>query len=357
LASALLREADATLMADDRTTVHQDELLPIRHRRLDPVFVVGHGRSGTSILSTLLRDHLRVAFGTESQFFIRFYQQLSRYGDLTREANRRLLVEDLSRERFFQRSKKYGVRLDVDRAVREAAPQSYAGVLAAIMRQNAECQRMDRWGDKTPEYTSHLPVLRELFPTAQFIHIVRDGRDVALSGYQMHFGAKNAYGAARQWSNVLKGVQAFAATVPETAFLELRYEDLLSDPAGAFAKIIRFLDVEDPNGAVTARVGRAAAADLRAGNFGKWKTDLSAREQDMFLAIAGPELAHYGYEAPAATRSAPGYLGSLYWEADNVIRRMAMREYWADTVYKARLRLRARQLPMRMWRSIGGIGR
>jgi hypothetical protein len=319
--------------------------------------VIGHGRSGTSILSTLLRKHLRVAFGTESQFFIRYHKQLARYGDLTREANRRLLVEDLSRERFFQRSKKYGVVLDVDRAVREAAPQTYAGVLAAIMRQNAECQQMERWGDKTPEYTAHLPLLRELFPTAQFIHIVRDGRDVALSGYQMHFGAKNAYAAARQWRSVVREAQAFAATMPDTAFLELRYEDLLTDTAGVFARITAFLDIDDPDGQVKASVGRAAAVDLRAGNFGKWKTDLSAREQQMFLAIAAPELAHYGYEAPAPTRSAPGYLGSLYWKADNVIRRMSMRGYWTDTVYKARLRLRAHQLPMRMRRSTGGVGR
>jgi hypothetical protein len=330
---------------------------PIRHRRKDPVFVVGHGRSGTSILSTLLRSHLQVAFGTESQFFVRYYRQLTRYGDLKREPNRRFLVEDLSRERFFQRSKKYGVRLDVERAVRDADPQTYAGVLAAIMRQNAECQQMERWGDKTPEYTAHLPLLRELFPTAQFIHIVRDGRDVALSGYQMHFGAKNAFAAARQWSSMLRQVQAFAATMPETAFMELRYEDLLTNTARAFEQIIGFLDIEDPDGEVKARIGAAAAADLRAGNFGKWKTDLSRREQEMFVAIAGSELAHYGYEAAVATRSAPGYLGSLYWRADNVIRRMAMREYWTDTVYKARLRLRAQQLPMRMRRSTGGIGR
>jgi hypothetical protein len=331
--------------------------LPIRHRRQDPVFVVGHGRSGTSILASLIRKYLQVAFGTESQFFIRYHRQLARYGDLTREPKRRVLVEDLSRERFFQRSKKYGVKLDVDRAVREADPRTYAGVLAAIMRQNAECQQMERWGDKTPEYTAHLPVLYDLFPTAQFIHIVRDGRDVALSGYRMHFGAKNAYAAARQWSHVLTQVQGFAARVPNTAFMELRYEDLLTNTAETFAQIIAFLDIEDPDGQVRATVGQCAARDLRTGNFGKWKRDFSRREQDMFVAIAGSQLARYGYEAAAPMRSPPGHLGGWYWEADNVIRRMAMPEYWADTVYKARLRLRAQRLPLRMWRSTGGVGR
>lgn len=327
---------------------------PIRHRRHDPVFVIGHGRSGTSILATLLRKHLQIAFGTESQFFIRFYRQLSRYGDLARAPQRRQLVEDLSRERFFRRSQKYGVRLDVERAVREAVPPTYAGVLAAIMRQNAECQQMERWGDKTPEYTAHLPILRELFPTAQFIHIVRDGRDVALSGYQMHFGEKNAYAAARQWSHVLTRVQAFAAGMPPDCFMELRYEDLLAKPVETFARMIAFLNIEDPEGQVSATVARTASKELKAGNFNKWKRDLSAPEQEMFVAMAGPHLARYGYDVTAPTRSAPGFFGALYWQADNVIRRMSMREYWSDTAYKARLRLRALQLPLRIWRSSRG---
>jgi hypothetical protein len=346
----------ATMM-DEGSSGGPGAVPPIRHRRKDPVFVVGHGRSGTSILSTLIRTHMRVAFGTESQFFIRYYRQLARYGDLARDANRRLLIEDLSRERFFQRSKKYGVRIDVDRAVAESEPRSYAGVLAAIMRQNAECQQMDRWGDKTPEYTAHLPVLHQLFPTAQFIHIVRDGRDVALSGYLMHFGEKNAYTAARRWSRTVAHVQAFAATLPPTAYMELRYEDLLTNPVETVARMVAFLDIEDPDGRTGAAVGLAAARDLKTGNFNKWKKDLSPREQDMFVAVAGSQLARYGYEAAVPARSAPGALEGLYWEADNVARRMAMREYWADTVYKARLRLRALQLPLRMWRSSGGVDR
>jgi hypothetical protein len=321
------------------------------------VFIVGHGRSGTSILATLFRKHLQIAFGTESQFFVRYYHQLDRYGDLSRERNRRLLVEDLSGERFFQRSRKYGIRLDVDRAVREADPPTYAGVLSAIMRQSADCQQLDRWGDKTPEYSRHLPILRELFPSAQFVHIVRDGRDVALSGYLMHFGAKNAYAAACEWRDVLASVDAFRTTVPESSFIELRYEDLLTRTRETFARLMRFLDIEDPDGRVSELVGKQASGDLRAGNFDKWKTELSPREQEMFAAVAGSWLTRYQYEVSPSTRPAPGPLGAIYWEADNVVRRMLMREYWADTVYKAGLRLRAHGLPLRMWRSTGGVER
>jgi hypothetical protein len=328
---------------------------PIRHGRLDPVFIAGHGRSGTSILANLVRKYLRIAFGTESQFFIRYSRRLAAYGNLAVERNRRLLLEDLSRERFFQRSRKYGVRLNVDRAVGEAEP-TYAGVLTAIMRQSAECQRMDRWGDKTPEYSSHLPMLRDLFPSAQFIHIVRDGRDVALSGYRMHFGAKNAYAAATQWRRVVSGISAFAATMPASSFFELRYEDLLTNTPGTFARLMHFLEIDDPSGEACEAIGRLAGSELKAGNFNKWKSDLSAREQEMYAAVAGPWLTHYGYEVTAPHRAEPGPLAAAYWRADNAMRRIMMREYWSDTVYKARLRLREHGLPVRAWRT-RGVGR
>ena len=325
----------------------------IHHRRLDPVFVVGHGRSGTSILTNLIRKYLHVGFGTESQFFIRYYRQLARYGDLSVEANRRLLIDDLSTERFFVRSRKYGVRLDQARAVADAEP-TYGGVLAAILTQCAEAQQMTRWGDKTPEYSRHLPILRELFPTAQFIHVVRDGRDVALSGYEVHFGPKNAYAAAREWGELLERVGAFAATVPQGDFLEVRYEDLLRSPERTFERLIRFLDIDDEGGEVTRTVGRLAAAEIRPGNFDKWKTQFSRRDREIFEAMAGVWLERYGYQVEEPRPAPPGAIGRAYWSVDNVIRRAAMPAYWADNVYKAQLRLRGLLLPMRAWRSAAG---
>jgi hypothetical protein len=219
------------------------------------------------------------------------------------------------------------------------------------MRQSMECQQMDRWGDKTPEYSRHLPVLRNLFPSAQFVHIVRDGRDVALSGYLTHFGAKNAYAAASEWRDVMEKVHAFADTMPSSSFIELRYEDLLTRTSETLARLIRFLEIHDPDGCVSEAVGRQAGSELRADNFNKWKTELSRRDQDIFAVLAGAWLSRYGYEVTRLTRPAPGLLARLYWRADNAMRRMVVRDHWFDSVYKARLRLRELRLPLRVWRS------
>lgn len=315
-------------------------LPPIVHRRGDPLFVVGHGRSGTSILTNLIRRYLRVAFGTESQFFVRFERRLASYGDLHDARNLRALVDDIAAERFFVRSRKYNLELDIARVCRDAEPRSYAGVLTAIFSQFAESQNMARWGDKTPEYSHHLPVLHRLFPTAQYIHVVRDGRDVALSGYHVHFGAKNAYTAAAEWQALLQKVARDRAALPAGAMIEVRYEDLLSQPAAVFQRLIEFLAIDDPGGNVSRAVGACAAAELRADNFGKWRHELTPREQAVFAAVAGDSLRAYGYEAPVST-AAPGPLARLYWSADNHLRRMAVPAYWRDNIYKAGVRLRA----------------
>lgn len=321
------------------TTIFATEEVTVRHTRQDPVFVIGHGRSGTSILTNLIRKYLGVAFGTESQFFVRYYRRLSAYGDLNVEANLERLLNDIAGERFFARSRKFGLHLDVARAMRECKARTYAAVLDAILRQCADAQRRARWGDKTPEYIRHLPVLLELFPRAQFIHIVRDGRDVALSGYQTHFGCKNAYTAAREWRSVVEEGRRFGAALPPGAFVEIRYEDLLRTPADVMARLVRFLEIDDAGGSLTAHVGQHVRADLRSGNSNKWEREMDEADQMLFAALAGDTLRACGYKVPARLPPPPGQLAAIYWESENIARRLARADYWQDNLYKARLRL------------------
>ena len=119
------------------------------HTRFDPVFVLGHARSGTSLTCRLLLDHLGVNFGTESQFIIRHYQRLRRYGDLRDDRRLRCLLEEISRERFFERTRRnFGFVFDIDRAMRSIERRTYAGVLHAIFEQFAVGKGMTRWGSR-----------------------------------------------------------------------------------------------------------------------------------------------------------------------------------------------------------------
>ena len=322
--------------------------LVVTHRRATPVFVIGHARSGTSITGAMIRKYLKINFGPESQFIVRYFKRLPRYGALHDDRNLRLLVDDIVGERCFSRWKKrFGFSLDRERVLADLQERSYRGVLMAIFGQFAAYHGMDRWGDKTPEYNRDLRVLDTLFPEAQYVHVVRDGRDVALSAFKIHFGDKNAYATALDWRRSMEAVRAFAAGLGPGRLLEIRYEDLLGDPPAVFARLITFLDIDDPHGRLLEFIAAHIGDDLRGDNMLKWKTGLPPAQQALFEAVGGDLLAAYGYELVAGGQRSFGVFARLFWSLDNRVRKMSQREYWADNLYKTRIRTRALALPFR----------
>jgi hypothetical protein len=318
------------------------------HTCRSPVFVLGHSRSGTSLTCRLFLDHLGVNFGTESQFIVRYRQRLGHYGDLTDRRRLRWLLEDISRERFFARTRQnFGFVFDIDRALESIAAPTYANAVRAIFEQFAHAQGRPRWGDKTPDYCHHLPVLRDLFPDAQFVHVVRDGRDVANSLFRTGFGPKNAYEAARSWTTLLKEIREFRDTCQPGAFLEIRYEDLTGHPSAVLATVGRFLGIANAD-AVAASIAPRLGIQVSSASVGTWKQRLTWREIECFEAFAGEALRAHGYPLQFRPRQA-GHSGveALYWRAQALCRRAANRRYWADNWYKLRLRLRDAATPLR----------
>jgi len=312
----------------------------VNHLELAPVMIVGHGSSGTSITGHMIREYLRVSFGTESQFIPRYYYRLARYGDLAIDANLRRLVADILAERWFARCRKFGFETNVDAVLCGVSQRTYRGVLDSIFGQLALHNRMARWGDKTPEYIHHLPVLKALFADARYIHLVRDGRDVALSVFERFWGAKNIVTAALEWRFALERAREFAQTLEPGRLLELRYEDLLREPRQTFERIIQFLRIDDAGGRLLDDIERRAARELKANNFDKWKKALTPRQQLEFDRIGGDLLAEYGYETTSTEVRLPGSIERAFWSLDSRVRQWGRVDYWKDDLYKAGLMTR-----------------
>lgn len=319
----------------------------VSHRDRSPVFVIGHARSGTTILTKLIRQHLRIAFGTESQFIVRVGMRVRSFGNLQDDTTRRRLVDALAAERFFVRTaRNYGFTLDRAAAVQASQAGTYSAVLGAVFDQLASHMGCERWGDKTPEYALDLPVIYGLFPGARFVHVVRDGRDVALSVFETQFGAKNAFTAARDWRASLAAVDRFRQAFADAPLLDVRYEDLLSDPEVVFQRLIVFLGVDDDRG-ISGPIGAAVRQQVRAGNARKWKTRLSREEQQTFEAVAGEWLTRYGYERVYVAVEPPGAIATLRWTADDLLKRARRGGFWRDSLYRLGLRLGAAGGPLR----------
>ncbi len=328
----------------------EQEILPdlqVRHARLTPVFVIGHGRSGTSVLIKLIRKYLKINFGTESQFIIRFYQNLKHYGDLSDKANAARLIKDIAAERYFKRIKK---RFDFDfnpgAAIANYTGKNYADVLSTVFGQFAEYHGMERWGDKTPEYIYHLPVLHELYPDAQFLHIIRDGRDVALSEFETPFDAKNSFKAAEDWQKKTALVEAFFTRLKPGQHLTIRYEDLLSNPVDVFASLVSFFGIDDAGNQLIDFIAAHLPYDLKAGNFNKWKSKMSKGQQRRFEKMAGDQLRQFGYSTQFDELRPPTPFEKVFWEADNEMKKILMSRYWQDSLYRASLRIKSLFTPL-----------
>jgi hypothetical protein len=101
-----------------------------------------------------------------------------------------------------------------------------------------------RWGDKTPEYIIEIERLHQVFPAAQFIHVIRDARDVCLSLHKKRWRGTRTVNAARYWSTYVSQGVAAGRRLPAGLYLEIRYEDLVRSTENKLREICTFLDLE-----------------------------------------------------------------------------------------------------------------
>jgi hypothetical protein len=241
-------------------------------------FVVGCSRSGTTLLRALLDAHPLLAVPPESHFVL--------------APDPRVLRRALRRGPWFG----LGIEppdlrgLDVADAVR------------AVFAAYGAAHGKPRYADKTPHYVSHLPLLAERFAEARFVHVVRDGRDVALSLLEVLWGPHDLEGAALQWRRrVLEGR---AAGLGPGRYRELRYEALVADPEHELRALAAWLELPyDPAMLDAARRPAAVPYPEHHGRLAlaptpglrDWRREMSQADAARFEAVAGDALAGLGY--------------------------------------------------------------
>src|SRR5579872_889601 len=146
------------------------------NRNTAPVFVVGCPRSGTTLLYHMLLSsgHFAV-YRMESSVFNVLEPA---FGDLAVQRNRRELLNSWLKSRLFSRS---GLEPNeiTEKILNDCT--SAGGFLSVLMEEIARRQDVPRWADCTPEHVLYLRRIKKSIPDAIFVHLIRDGRDVALS--------------------------------------------------------------------------------------------------------------------------------------------------------------------------------
>lgn len=273
----------------------EKEIAIRRIKNSAPIFIIGSQRSGTSFLYRLVQRHLRIGFGRDNGHFIRLIKLLPFYGDLNDLENLRRLVKDIIEIPDFAKRFK-GLHIDVDEFIENMEERTYAEIVRRFYAEWAYLKGADRWGGKTPDYAIHARELFQLFPDAKFVHLIRDGRDVALSLSKLEWGPKDPLLAALHWGKRVQGAINFGRDLGRATYIEMFYEKWVQHPEREFARLLRFIDYGGDQFLLVREFEKVTSPKVKRDNYNKWKKEMSQTQVKAFERMGGELLDFLGYE-------------------------------------------------------------
>ena len=279
------------------------------------LFIVGSPRSGTTLLRNIISAHPRIVITPEAGWIPLWYE--NRKG-LTSEGlvTPALISELLAHPKFAL----FHLGEDEVRGLtRNSEPMSYASFLTAIFDQYGRMRGKDLVGNKTPDLVRKIDKLHSLWPKARFVHLIRDGRDAALSlmnrpGWEAH----KKPGKFKTWKddpvstaglwwelNVRAGRNAGKLLGPDL-YYEMRYESLVSDPKNECGRLCEFLDLpyddsmlhhyREPVLKSNPELGERRDRQPITRGPRDWRNQMSLKDVERFEAAAGVLLEELGYQ-------------------------------------------------------------
>lgn len=253
-----------------------------------PIFIGGEGRSGTTLMRAMLNNHPKIACGPETHF-------------LNDPDFQKLL--DILIERYSYRIREYNTFPEQEFC------EMYASMISSFFEKYASARSKGRWADKTPYNIKSVDFLLKVFQgQIRFIHMVRDGRDVASSILTMDWGAKTVEEAAERWKNIIMNSRKHLG---ENYFFELKYEDLVMNQEDSLRKVCKFIGEkfhpsmleyykDDALGGEKESSYSQIRKPVYNKAIGRWKKDLTPKQVKKFMKVAGDTIELLGYEIDKA---------------------------------------------------------
>jgi sulfotransferase family protein len=279
-------------------------------------FIVGSGRCGTTLLRMMLDTHPDLAIPPETHFIPTL---VALFQDPSKDLN-----DFVDLVASFHTWQDFGIDSSALRDALAREPFTLTRALRTFYRLYAEKQGKVRGGDKTPMYFASMCAVQGVLPEARFVHLIRDGRDVALSIKDLWFGPNSIGEAAGWW--VARINQARSQVPALSWYLEIRYEDLVRDTENILRRICAFIDLpwdpimldypkrvperlaemrhdaptHDGRGVLRAedrvRIFSLVDRPPQSERLERWRTEMTLADREFFESVAGPMLHELGYE-------------------------------------------------------------
>lgn len=269
------------------------------------VFVVGHPRSGTSLLASMISSHEVVDIGPESHFFSSFFAihrvVFSKFG----KSARRYLLDVFLNSTCF---KSYGI--EVSRKILDAyilGAIDHRDLFYEILRLHAAKSQKTVFGEKTPQHALYAAKLLRRDKRCKIIGIVRDPKDVSASLRGMPWNRHGALMHALMWRRYIRALTSVSKSYPDRVLI-VRYEDLVTRPADIVATLCHFLHIDYSEQMLqprrwpfslklndTTNAASTKPIAIKSSSVGTWRTRLDPSEAAVIERITGSWMHHYGY--------------------------------------------------------------
>lgn len=274
-----------------------DKAKEVKHA--SPVFVVGHPRSGTTLVATIIGRHQNISMPPETQFFPEIYDKQNGSGpELARLAldNSRVSDLELSEERFIKEF--------------NATSMTFKDLFELIIRSYCEKVGKSRPGEKSPNHLKWADTLLSWFPDGKIIVVIRDGRDVVSSLMNVPWSHKNIIKHSFDWAESQEHARSVSENFPANIQI-VQYENLLDEPDVIVSKLCDFLAEKYDSAMLNPGESEAvpnwetewkkkARLGIDSSNIGKWKNRRSIDKAIMNTLMATQlEENHYRVELPS----------------------------------------------------------
>jgi hypothetical protein len=283
-------------------------------RKCSPVFVMGCHRSGTNLLYDMLLS--AGGFPIYRGSLPVYETLLPRFGSLEHRSNREKLLRTWMRSKGFRRT-----GLDAEQLSSHILNECSSGgdFIRIVMDAVAQSHGVQRWALYDPDNVLHIKQLKETIPNALFLHIIRDGRDIALSLKKMggfrplpwdRGETRSLVATALYWEWMVRNGRDHGSRFPAD-YLEIHYEDLTTQPRETLQRLGSFLDHDlDYDRIKKAALGRLSESNSsfpgegKINPLGRWKTLLTRTDVAAIEAAVGECLEQNGYalSLPEAAR-------------------------------------------------------
>lgn len=287
-----------------------------------PIFVIGNPRSGTSLLRLMLTCHPCIVIPPECGFIVWLY---SKYKDWNIDSSNnnfyiKSFIDDLFNSKKFETWK-----LDktiISKEIKLSTPKNYSELCFLIYccYGISISKKFKIWGDKNNHYLHHLNDISNIFPYARYLHIVRDGRDVACS-YRNVMSIKSASLYApnlptkinkisTEWKDSVTKIEHFFSQLQAKYSYTVKFEDLTANPVDILSQICRWLKISFESKMLNFYIEnqlnhlepletldwkKRTLEPIKSDSVGQYRKMMNCRDQLEFMTIAEGTLKKFGY--------------------------------------------------------------